>query len=170
MPQKGQSKAETRVMAKLHRREALRLLRKGRSIAAIAEQLGISTRQVRRITDRAMRLVEAEFVAHRVTVRWAQVDQLEEIISDCLRGWERSGQPIAQAEETIDEDGKRIVRRISMERMADAGYYDLAMKAMDRLRSIFGLDVSPAADMPEIEAAELMRRLRERRRAEGQRA
>jgi hypothetical protein len=167
-----------RSQARDHEGKAWDLRCRGWSQWRIAAQIGVCQQAVSKILARveARELKRLSESVERLKVE--QTGQLGHVIEESVDAWHRSKQPRKRATSRTgggsdDEDGgggSDTVKTLDViERDGDPAFLYAAMNAMDRIRSLWGLDVSPALQDPAASVAELARDLLKRSDAYEQR-
>lgn len=121
---------------------------KGLSHSRIAAKLGVTRRAIGIILDR-VEARELERLAKSVErIKTVQNGQLEHIIDESFQAWRKSKKPRSRAVEK-EVDGEKATQTEALEQTGDPRHLATAMSAMDRQRSLWGLDVQAAAqEMP----------------------
>lgn len=135
-----------------------RLRQRGYTLEEIGDEFGVDKSLVCRIlaklTDRTLKQTVGR--VERVKVEQSQI--LWQTISEAMRAWESSKEPLHRVRE--GEDGQRVTEVVKRE--GNTQYLHTAMKALADIRSIWGLDVAPALQEPALGIAQLVADLQRR--------
>ena len=132
---------------------------RGWTHSKIALELAITRSGVSRLLDRVEAREQARMSRAWTRIKLIQSAQLEWIIEEALAAWEKSKTPRKRAaSKTVSgEDRDEVTTSEIVERDGDTSYLYAAMNAMDRMRSLWGLDVAPALQEPMGTISELTR-------------
>jgi hypothetical protein len=114
---------------------------------AIARKLGISRRGVGLCLERAFEREKGRLSATIEALKLEQTAQLEYIIEQALRAWRMSLKPRSRASEKAGDDGT-TTHTEAIDQTGDPRHLATAMAAMDRIRSLWGLDIAAATQEP----------------------
>ncbi len=156
-------------------RTALEMRQRGSTQLEIGRALGCEqgtvSRMLARIDARALKDMGDACLAYKM----AQTSQLEWLVAENLRAWEESKKRRTRVVNKMapghDDKGKPTGKHDSLgqvvelvEQTGDVRYLHAAMSAMDRLRSLWGLDVAAADQEYAGTVADLTRDLEAKRR------
>jgi hypothetical protein len=132
-----------------HENEAWALRCRGWSLRRIAEHMGLSPEGIRQILQRIDRRELAALSKNYEHLKIIQYHRLEHVIEQCSESWDKSKEPRKRAsQKTTDADadaaGATVTSTDVVEQCGDPAYLYCLMAAMDKERSLFGLDISPA--------------------------
>jgi hypothetical protein len=124
---------------------------------AIASMLAIDQATVSRCLQRVYRREQARLAGKVERKKVEQTEQLEWIVSEALRGWEHSKEPLRRviSKSGGDDQGDDQEVREVVDRDPDPRFLHAAMAAMDAVRSLWGLDVMPASNPTAADIAEI---------------
>jgi predicted transcriptional regulator len=174
-----------KTQSSIHETRAWELRSRGLPQHLIAEQIGVSQQAVSKILARIESRELKRLSGNVERLKLEQTCQLDHVITESIEAWHRSKKPKHRAikrtvsggrgrggedDDQADEDGSGTETTEAIERDGDAAYLYAAMNAMDRKRSLWGLDVAPALQDPASSVAELARDLLKRADAYEQRA
>jgi hypothetical protein len=123
--------------------ECWKLRCSGWTLQRIGEYLNISREAVRKILKRIDARELKNLARHYEHLKIVQYNRLEHVIEECSLAWERSKTPKKKVGQktTDDGDGATVTASEATERDGDTAYLYAKMVAMDKQRSLFGLDV-----------------------------
>lgn len=113
----------------------------------IGAKFGLCDRQIRRIIAEEDRLIRAQCPEHIARIKDEQTQQLQFIRAEAMQAWERSKRD-AESETTKDiEFGESKIPGIEKSKtvkgqVGDPSYLAIAMKAMEDIRKIWGVDAA----------------------------
>lgn len=135
---------------------------RGWSQSRIARALDVTQSGVSKMLDRIevreLKRMSESVEREKVT----QTGQLGHIIEQAMDAWHRSRKPRKRAASKTTGGGEgpggdSVVSTEVIERDGDPAHLYVAMNAMDRVRSLWGLDVAPAMQDPAASVADLAR-------------
>lgn len=146
-PPKGKRARELYDQAKADREElAYKLRMKGRSVTGIAEELGVSDRQVRTYLQRVENRMKADLIRRDGEAGvLKQFMVLSLALDEALDAWERSKAPVHRrfATRETNTEGLPIKTRVGEVEETQVGnpaYLDAILKASRELRELLGMD------------------------------
>lgn len=146
-------------------RQALEMRQRGHTQLEIARVLeceqGTVSRMLAKLDARILKDMGDACLAYKMS----QTAQLEWIVAENLRAWEASKRARKRIAAKFGEGGADAGKVIeSADQTGDVRYLHAAMSAMDRLRSLWGLDVAAAEQEYAGTVADLTRDLEKKRR------
>jgi predicted transcriptional regulator len=146
-----------KVNATAHEAEAWEMTCAGYTQHQIAAKLGIDQSTVSRAVKRVEERELARLSGNVESLKVSQTHQLQWMFAEAMRAWEKSKTPRKRAVSRSGDggDGEGQETREAIDRDGDNGFLHTGMAALRDVRSLWGLDVSPALNEPAASIAAL---------------
>jgi hypothetical protein len=124
----------------------------GRTLAQVAEAVGLSITSVCKVLKRIRERMDRQVADHAAQVRFEQSGRLDHLYSEAVDAWERSkeaAKTVAKTEDSGGEGGKRSrVQQTAAERVGEVEYLQEAREILQDQRNLWGIGREEAKDAP----------------------
>jgi hypothetical protein len=122
----------------------------GRTLAQVAEAVGLSITSVCKVLKRIRERMDRQVADHAAQVRHEQSGRLDHLYSEAVEAWERSkdaAKAVTKTEDSGGEGGKRQrVQQTAAERVGEVEYLQEAREILADQRNLWGIGREEAKD------------------------